>query len=275
MQSIVRACPPRDALATVRTHIRELFATAREGDVHGYAHAMAVYEHARAALREDVRRRPLHTDRQMAVLYAALLHDADDPKVFPASDASLPNARRILSTVQFNLVELVVEMISLVSFSKNANSGAILELDDSHGPNARVNARPRWMFIPRDADRLEALGAIGVARCVAYGAQIGRPLSVPSTPMPTDRRALYALAARWHLERKPCRSTMEYFIAGLIPRAVMASRTAYTARLAADRMRIIERVCLHPGAIDMHALVAIIGEENPAAVPLMLNHHSS
>lgn len=270
MLPVGRFVPPRNALAVVRAELCVLFKRVGEGDVHGYAHAIAVYEHARAALREETRRRPLHVDRQMAVLYAALLHDADDPKVFPASDKSLPNARRILDVVQFNLVELVVEMISLVSFSKNGNAGATLPLCDSHGANARATAtHPRWMFIPRDADRLEALGAPGVARCVAYGEEIGRPLVLADTRRPRTRAELYALAARMHLTRTPCHSTMEYFVAGLIPRAVMASGTVYCAELARSRMSIIERVCLHPGTVDVATLAAFVRAENPAAAAML------
>ena len=46
----------------------------------------------------------------------------------------------------------------------------------------------------QDADRLDALGAIGLARCIAVGAALGRPLYEPDDPFcrardPDDRGA--------------------------------------------------------------------------------------
>ena len=260
------AAPPRvlrNALARVQSDLRELFAAVGEGDVHGYAHAMAVYQHARNALADETWHRNLPVDRQMAVLYAALLHDADDPKVFhhPDHDA-LPNARRILAAIGFNLVDEVCHMITLVSFSRNGNAGACLPLADTHGAMARPSALPRWMYIPRDADRLEALGAIGVARCVSYSDHVGRPLAIAGvTVRPRTRAELYVMAARMHLTQTVCTTTIDYFVAGLVPRAVMATGLAYFCSRAAQRTRVIEAVCLHygqHGVIDTATLRALI-----------------
>ena len=46
----------------------------------------------------------------------------------------------------------------------------------------------------QDADRLDALGAVGLARCIAVGAALGRPLYEPDDPFcrsraPDDRGA--------------------------------------------------------------------------------------
>ncbi len=39
----------------------------------------------------------------------------------------------------------------------------------------------------QDADRLDALGAIGVARCIAVGAALGRPIYLAQDPFCTAR----------------------------------------------------------------------------------------
>src|SRR5690242_3341678 len=108
-------------LNVVRDRLSSLFNQVGEQDIHGLVHANRVCEHARRALDEIKYEWCLHTHQQMAVLLAALLHDADDPKVFSSSDSSLPNARQILTEIEFPLISDVLEMINLVSFSKNGN----------------------------------------------------------------------------------------------------------------------------------------------------------
>ena len=90
---------------------------------------------------------------------AALLHDADDAKLFRTSDNA--NARRFLAgrDISPETLEEICRIINGVSFSKNAGR------------------RPETMEgkIVQDADRLDALGAIGIARTFAYGGKHGRP----------------------------------------------------------------------------------------------------
>jgi uncharacterized protein len=41
--------------------------------------------------------------------------------------------------------------------------------------------------VVQDADRLDALGAVGLARCLMLGGQLGRPLYDPAEPFPVQR----------------------------------------------------------------------------------------
>ena len=95
-----------------------------------------------------------------AVALAALLHDADDHKLFDTVNNQ--NARSFLEShgVSREKTDLICSIINSVSFSKNRG-----KTPDS--PEGRI---------VQDADRLDAMGAIGIARTFAYGGKHGRTL---------------------------------------------------------------------------------------------------
>lgn len=133
---------------------------------HAFNHAMAVFNHARQAVQyEDI------TDEEaMCVMLAALLHDTQDRKYFKPSD-NYENARTIMSELPDNIVEEVVVMIHLVSFSSNGNE---------------VGNHKRYMLLARYCDRLESIGKVGVKRCYLYTLEVGRPLYRDETPRYTS-----------------------------------------------------------------------------------------
>ena len=97
--------------------------------------------------------------RDIAAL-SALLHDADDHKLF--STENNENAKRFLieNRVPDELAERICETINAVSFSQNQGR----KPDTIEGK------------IVQDADRLDAIGAIGIARTFAYGGEHGRSM---------------------------------------------------------------------------------------------------
>ncbi len=65
---------------------------------------------------------------------------------------------------------------------------------EAHSYSAGIAPRTIEAKVVQDADRLDALGAIGIARCIAVGAALGRPLYQPGDPFcrsrpPDDRGA--------------------------------------------------------------------------------------
>lgn len=56
--------------------------------------------------------------------------------------------------------------------------------------------------VVQDADRLDALGAIGLARCLMLNGQLGRPLYDPAEPFPTQRAADDTVSAIDHFYAK-------------------------------------------------------------------------
>ena len=132
-------------------YVRELFAGISDG--HGADHTMRVYRTAMRLARQE----PGCDERIVAL--AALLHDADDHKLFATQDNA--NARRFLSArgVDDETAERVCRAVNAVSFSRN---------------RGRCPDTPEGRIV-QDADRLDAIGAVGVARTFAYGGSHGRP----------------------------------------------------------------------------------------------------
>ena len=258
----------------VKKQIKDLFDEIGEGDVHGYKHALNVYNHAMQGLREISYKKKLHTEQQMAVIYAALLHDVDDKKIFPKSE-NHQNARRILSSIDFSDIELVITMIELVSFSKNRNHGAVLDIRGIRGRSCIHHEHPSWMYIPRDADRIEALGKMGIVRCISYGVEVKRPLYLAETPKLKTRKELYACSAKYLFQDKIPESSIDYFIYGLIPRRIMASQCRYFEILADDMIKPIEDFCLlygSQGYISSGNLAEIAGS-NQELLSLLKSHN--
>jgi len=58
---------------------------------------------------------------------------------------------------------------------------------EAHSYSAGVVPRSIEAKVVQDADRLDALGAVGLARCIAVGAALGRPLYEPDDPFCRSR----------------------------------------------------------------------------------------
>jgi uncharacterized protein len=133
-------------------YIRELFSGNAGG--HDAAHTFRVYHTALWIAGKEP-----ECDREIVAL-AALLHDADDHKLFQTEGNA--NALGFLrnNKVPEERIGRILEAVNSVSFSQNRG----------HVPESLEGK------IVQDADRLDAMGAIGIARTFAYGGEHGRPL---------------------------------------------------------------------------------------------------
>ena len=126
-------------------YVKEKFENEYSG--HDYFHTLRVFKMAtRIAECEGA-------DLQIVQL-SALLHDVDDRKLSPATYQNQANARDFLSSIgaDANAIERICQIIREISFGANSSVPTTIEGK-----------------CVQDADRLDALGAIGIARAFAYG----------------------------------------------------------------------------------------------------------
>ncbi|MBK9713964.1 MAG: HD domain-containing protein [Kouleothrix sp.] len=64
---------------------------------------------------------------------------------------------------------------------------AIRHAIEAHSFSAQIRPRTREAMVVQDADRLDSLGAIGIARCLMLSGQLGRRLYDPGEPFPLAR----------------------------------------------------------------------------------------
>lgn len=141
-------------ISNVIQFIKELFNNDHSG--HDYFHSLRVYQNAIAIAKHE------ECD-EFLVSMAALLHDADDKKLFHSENYE--NARSILlkNQVDEKRIAKICDIIDSVSFKAS----------DTIVPNSTEGR------IVQDADRLDAIGAIGIARAFAYGGNREREIYNP------------------------------------------------------------------------------------------------
>ena len=158
-------------LQNVISETRKFLEKAKIEEGHGINHSLAVLNHANLALACTTLK--LDSDKILTIRLACVLHDVDDHKFFKqatgAGTKSFQNARNMmtLGRVDPDLIEQVVAMIGLVSCAINGN-----QVD----PDVK-----EYMLYPRIADRLEAIGEIGIERALSYGKHVNRPLHDENT----------------------------------------------------------------------------------------------
>eukprot|EP00037_Helgoeca_nana_P026040 m.290064 g.290064 ORF g.290064 m.290064 type:complete len:291 (+) comp27118_c0_seq5:283-1155(+) len=194
------ACNGTSATSSDAAVVKELTALMQSAGCkadagHGIEHVLSVLAHIDCAIGEIhdsdsegglemVLPTPIIRD---AMRLAALLHDADDRKLFTNRDPADPyaNARMILTRTrsgETELHDLVLRMVSLVSTTGNGNS------------TEAVPAGDYWMLWPRYADRLEALGGIGVHRSISYSNKVTQLFVLPDTPRAASEAELNRIA---------------------------------------------------------------------------------
>lgn len=110
------------------------------------------------------------------VVPAAWLHDCvslekNDPRRRQASRLAAERARQHLSHLGY----------------PGRWHDAIAHAIEAHSFSAQIPPRTLEAKVVQDADRLDALGAVGLARCFMVGERLGRPLYAPADPFCENR----------------------------------------------------------------------------------------
>ena len=139
-----------------------------EGSGHDWWHVYRVWQTAKRLAAAEIAS-GAEVDTEVVEL-AALLHDLGDHKFHGGDTSVAPRMTRDWLTdlhADAELIEQVAEIVATLSF-KGANVAT---------PMTTLEGQ-----IVQDADRLDAIGAIGVARAFAYGGHKGRELYNPDIP---------------------------------------------------------------------------------------------
>lgn len=134
-------------LENIKNEVKILMGS--DDDGHGFEHVERVYNMALNIAKKE------NADATIVAL-AALLHDADDYKIFGHDCAdNLTNSRKIMAAnnVDNDMQEIVCDIINNMGYSKSLKG-----------------IRPKTLEgkIVSDADMIDTLGATGIVRIVAY-----------------------------------------------------------------------------------------------------------
>ncbi len=202
-----------DPLARWRYRLEAVVAERDDGDPsHDLGHFRRVWNLVRRLAAAEA------PEADMLVLLAAsYLHDlVNTPKDSPArAEASRHSA------------EAAVALLHEQGFPADRLE-AVRHAIEAHSYSAGIEPRSREAEILQDADRLESLGAVGLARLFAVSGRMGRRLFDPGDPF-ADRRPLDDVAfALDHVRTK-------------LDRLPALMRTATGRRLAEARLAFVHR----------------------------------
>lgn len=155
----------------VNEYVYEYMSQPGHDNSHDYHHILRVVSNANRLLEAEKRNTNNNYDTS-AIFLAALLHDVGDHK-YAKPGEDLENQISNILQERGAPVELATKVQTLVKHVGYTN--------EVKNPRSVVEVMSKYpeLAIVQDADRLDAIGAVGVGRCFAFGGAKGhgRPLS--------------------------------------------------------------------------------------------------
>jgi uncharacterized protein len=200
-----------EIISKTAAHVREKFLA--EGSGHDWWHINRVWRLAQEIAAEE-------GANMLIVELAALLHDIADYK-FHGGDEEIGGrvAREWLQNldVQEHVIEEVVHIVNNISFKGNAQVNHIGTLEGK---------------VVQDADRLDAMGAIGIARAFAYGGNKGNVIHDPEVKIRMNM-------SKEDYKKNNSTQVNHFYEKLLLLRDLMHTRTG--KKLAAGRHKFMEQ----------------------------------
>lgn len=148
---------------SINNFVRAYMSQPGHDNSHDYEHILRVVSNTNRILKAELEANPSATYDTSALFLAALLHDVGDRKYAKPGEDVENQISAILRErgADEDLALKVQSLVKTVSYSHEVrNPEAVVSTLHKHPELAIV----------QDADRLDAIGAVGVARCFSYGA---------------------------------------------------------------------------------------------------------
>jgi len=173
-------------LTALRPRLIQIATDAETGDgAHDLSHLERVWKAAGAMLAH-------HPEADAAIVMAAsYLHDLVN---LPKNHPDRPRASTMAAGQ-------AVHALRSVGYPESKLMG-VFHAIEAHSYSANIPPRTIEARIVQDADRLDALGPVGLARMFHVGGQLGRALAHPSDPMGRHRELDDGAYALDHIELK-------------------------------------------------------------------------
>ncbi|PRY53927.1 uncharacterized protein B0I27_103400 [Arcticibacter pallidicorallinus] len=200
-----------DLIGKTAAYVKEALQNAESG--HDWWHTERVWKNARLLLRSE-------DADHLIVELAAILHDIADAKFHNGDEEIGPRtARNYLQSigVESSVIFHVEQIIRNMSYKSGLGE---------------IEYSSKEMEIVQDADRLDAIGAIGIARAFTYGGYKNRTLYDPAiVPKPSQSKEEY---------KNSTAPTINHFYEKLL---LLKNKmnTPAARRIAAERHEFMER----------------------------------
>jgi uncharacterized protein len=193
---------------------------------HDYAHVRRVRANARAIARAEAA--DAFVCAAAATLHELFNHPKGHPESSRSGEVCAEHARAVLVEHGCD-----ARRIDAIAYAIRVHPFSLGILPDT------LEAR-----VLQDADRLDAIGAIGVARCFATCAEMKRPFYAPDDPFCRERSPDDKLWGVDHFYRKLLR--IGEAIHTKTARAIAAERTAFMRSYLDQLAREIDGACVDP-----------------------------